>query len=81
MRPIVTDKAVPFVHFKAGDFDALPLYQLMLEMEHEASPPGNTRRLRAQNSLWRRGNLQGFLYVLGDGEEEGLLLFRQGCVD
>lgn len=35
VRPIVTDKAVPFVHFKAGDFDALPLYQLMLEMEHE----------------------------------------------
>ncbi|MCR5316929.1 MAG: AraC family transcriptional regulator [Treponema sp.] len=35
VKPIVTDKTVPFVHFKAADFDAPSIYQLMLEMEHD----------------------------------------------
>ncbi|MBR4387294.1 MAG: helix-turn-helix transcriptional regulator [Treponema sp.] len=35
VRPIVTDKTVPFVHFKKEDFDAASIYQLMIEMEHD----------------------------------------------
>ena len=33
VRPIVADKTVPFVHFKAEDFDAPSIFQLMIEME------------------------------------------------
>lgn len=33
VRPIILDKTVPFVHFKAEDFDAPSIFQLMIEME------------------------------------------------
>ena len=33
VRPIVSDKTVPFVHFKREDFDAPSIFQLMIEME------------------------------------------------
>ena len=36
VKPIIQDKRVSFVHFKAGDFDAPLIQQLIFEMEHEA---------------------------------------------
>ncbi len=36
ITPIITDKSVPFVHFKSSDFDAPLIQQLMVEMEHDA---------------------------------------------
>lgn len=36
VNPIITDKGVPFVHFKAGDFDGPVIQKLLIDMEHEA---------------------------------------------
>jgi len=36
VKPIITDKTVPFVHFEAGDFDAPLLQKLLLDMEKDA---------------------------------------------
>lgn len=37
VRPIVADKTVPFVHFKAEDFDAPIIHQLVLDLERRAN--------------------------------------------
>ena len=37
VRPIVADKTVPFAHFKAEDFDAPIIHQLVLDMERRAN--------------------------------------------
>lgn len=36
INPIISDRYVPFVHFKAADFDAPLIQQFMVEMEREA---------------------------------------------
>lgn len=36
VNPIISDRHVPFVHFKADDFDAALIQQFMVEMEREA---------------------------------------------
>lgn len=36
VKPIITDKSVPFVHFEAGDFDAPALQKLLRDMENDA---------------------------------------------
>jgi len=36
VNPIISDRYVPFVHFKADDFDAALIQQFMVEMEREA---------------------------------------------
>lgn len=37
VKPIITDKSVPFVHFKAEDFDGPLIYQALLDMERETN--------------------------------------------
>lgn len=37
VRPIISDKTVPFVHFKAEDFDGPIIHQLVLDMERQAN--------------------------------------------
>ena len=36
IKPIVSDKSVPFVHFEAKDFDAPVIHKLLVDMEKEA---------------------------------------------